>query len=64
MNPDFIILAAGKGKRMLGSSPKVLLSVGGKPMAQHVLDTISSIKKSRAVLVVGDRHSKVKKALS
>ena len=64
MNPDFIILAAGKGKRMLGSSPKVLLSVGGKPMAQHVLDTISSIEKSRAVLVVGDRHSEVKKELS
>ena len=29
MNPDFVVLAAGKGTRMLGPSPKVLLPVGG-----------------------------------
>jgi len=63
MNPDFIVLAAGNGKRMLGSSPKVLLPVGGKPMAQHVLDTISSIEKSRSILVVGDQAKEVKNSL-
>ena len=51
MNTDFVVLAAGEGKRMLGADPKVLLPVAGKPMAQHTLDTISEIKKSRTILV-------------
>ena len=63
MNPDFIVLAAGNGKRMLGSSPKVLLPIGGKPMAQHILDTISGIEKSRSILVVGDQAKEVKNYL-
>ena len=63
MNPDFIVLAAGNGKRMLGSSPKVLLPVGGKPMAQHILDTVSSIEKSRSILVVGNQAKEVKNSL-
>ena len=63
MNPDFIVLAAGNGKRMLGSSPKVLLPIGGKPMAQHILDTVSGIDKSRSILVVGDQAKEVKNSL-
>ena len=63
MNPDFIVLAAGNGKRMLGSSPKVLLPIGGKPMAQHVLDTVSGIEKSRSILVVGEQAKEVKNSL-
>ena len=63
MNTDFIVLAAGNGKRMLGSSPKVLLPIGGKPMAQHILDTISGIEKSRPILVVGDQAKEVKNSL-
>ena len=63
MKPDFIILAAGNGKRMLGSSPKVLLPIGGKPMAQHILDTVLSIEKSRSILVVGNQAKEVKNSL-
>ena len=63
MNPDFIVLAAGNGKRMLGSSPKVLLPIGGKPMAQHILDTVSSIEKSRSILVVSNQAKEVKNSL-
>ena len=63
MNSDFIVLAAGNGKRMLGSSPKVLLPVGGKPMAQHILDTVLSIEKSRSILVVGNQAKEVKNSL-
>lgn len=63
MNSDFIVLAAGNGKRMLGYSPKVLLPVGGKPMAQHILDTVSSIEKSRSILVVGNQVKEVKNSL-
>ena len=64
MNTDFVVLAAGEGKRMLGSAPKVLLPVAGKPMAQHALDTISKIEKSRAILVLGNQAKEVKKALN
>ena len=63
MNPDFIVLAAGNGKRMLGSSPKVLLPIGGKPMAQHILDTVSGIEKSRSILVVGNQAKEIKNSL-
>ena len=64
MKPDFIVLAAGKGNRMLSPLPKVLLPVAGKPMVQHVLDTVSEIEKSRSIIVIGDQASEVKKSLS
>ena len=63
MNTDFIVLAAGKGQRMLGKVPKVLLPLGGKPMAQHVIDTVATIKKSRPIIVIGDQAEEVKKTL-
>ena len=64
MNPDFVVLAAGKGSRMLGPSPKVLLPVGGRAMVQRVLDTVAEIDKSRTILVLGDQAKEVKKALN
>ncbi len=64
MNPDFIVLAAGKGTRMLGPSPKVLLPVGGKAMVQRVLDTVAEIDRSRAILVLGDQAKEVKNSLN
>ena len=63
MNTDFIVLAAGKGQRMLGTLPKVLLSVAGKPMAQHLLDTVAEIKGSQCLVVIGYQAEKVKKIL-
>ena len=63
MNTDFIVLAAGKGQRMLGTCPKVLLPLAGKPMAQHLLDTIAGIKGSQHIIVIGDQAEEVKKTL-
>jgi len=60
MNTDFIILAAGKGSRMGGDLPKVLNLLGGKPLVQHLLDTVSSIKDSQVKLVVGYKPELVK----
>ncbi|MEH6728666.1 MAG: NTP transferase domain-containing protein, partial [Hyphomicrobiales bacterium] len=34
---DIIVLAAGEGTRMKSATPKVLHSVGGLPMLEHVL---------------------------
>jgi len=63
MNIDFIILAAGKGKRMAGHVPKVLKILGGKPMAQHVMDTTKLFKRSKALVVVGNQSKEVKNSL-
>ncbi|MDC0076182.1 bifunctional UDP-N-acetylglucosamine diphosphorylase/glucosamine-1-phosphate N-acetyltransferase GlmU [Gammaproteobacteria bacterium] len=63
MNTDFIILAAGKGTRMGSDLPKVLNLLGGKPLVQHLLDTVSDIKGSRLHLVVGHKPELVKSSL-
>ena len=38
MSLDIVILAAGQGTRMNSRLPKVLHTVAGKPMLQHVID--------------------------
>ena len=63
MNTDFIILAAGKGTRMGSDLPKVLNLLGGKPLVQHLLDTVSDIKGSKVQLVVGHKPDLVKNSL-
>lgn len=63
MNTDFIILAAGKGTRMQSNLPKVLNKLGGKPLVQHLIDTVGDIKGSRTHLVVGHQPELVKSSL-
>ena len=63
MNTDFIILAAGKGTRMGSDLPKVLNLLGGKPLVQHLLDTVSDIKGSKVQLVVGHKPDLVKSSV-
>ena len=48
-----IILAAGKGKRMGGVYPKVLLKLGGRFLIDYVIRTALSLNPSRIVVVVG-----------
>jgi len=43
MTVKAIILAAGNGKRMNSDLPKVLHKLGGKPMVQHVLETVGAL---------------------
>ena len=63
MKPDFVILAAGKGQRMLDNQPKVLQNIAGIPMAQHLLNTVVEIKNSRQIIVIGEEAEKVKSSL-
>ena len=64
MKVDFVVLAAGKGKRMGQEDlPKVLLPLAGRPIAQHLLDTVSSMKESAVRMVVGYKASQVRSAL-
>ena len=53
MSLAVVILAAGKGTRMKSALPKVLHSVAGKPMVQHVVDAASSLDPANIVIVYG-----------
>ena len=64
MNIDFIILAAGKGTRMGGDSPKVLASLAGKPMIQHLIDTVDSFPKSKTSIIVGYKSKEVESGVA
>ena len=63
MNIDFVILAAGKGTRMGGDSPKVLANLAGQPMLQHLINTTENFKQSKRILVVGYKANEVKKQI-
>lgn len=47
-----VILAAGTGSRMLGQT-KQLLPVSGKPLLQHVIDTVKDSTVDEIVVVIG-----------
>ena len=62
---SIVILAAGKGKRMHSSIPKVLHLLGGKPLLRHVIDTALTLQPSQPPLVViGFQGHKIKTILS
>jgi bifunctional UDP-N-acetylglucosamine pyrophosphorylase/glucosamine-1-phosphate N-acetyltransferase len=64
---NIVILAAGQGKRMKSALPKVLQTLAGKPLLQHVLNTALSIQgkqsKSGPIVVVGHGAADVKEFL-
>ncbi len=59
-----IILAAGKGTRMKSDTHKVLHKIAGKPMLLHLLDSLAEADLARTVVVAGDRHEQLVKALA
>ncbi|PKL96655.1 MAG: UDP-N-acetylglucosamine diphosphorylase/glucosamine-1-phosphate N-acetyltransferase [Gammaproteobacteria bacterium HGW-Gammaproteobacteria-8] len=59
-----VVLAAGQGKRMNSSLPKVLQPVGGAPMLQHVLETALALKPEAVHVVVGHGADRVEALLS
>jgi bifunctional UDP-N-acetylglucosamine pyrophosphorylase/glucosamine-1-phosphate N-acetyltransferase len=48
------ILAAGEGKRMRSALPKVLHTLGGKPLLAHVLETASRLEPRATCVVYGE----------
>lgn len=54
-----IVLAAGKGTRMLSDNPKVLHEVQGRPVLQHVLETLASLGFHQPYVVVGSGADRV-----
>lgn len=57
-----VILAAGQGKRMHSSVPKVLHEAGGKPMFQHVCAAAEAAGVEDHVIVVGHGREKLLEA--
>lgn len=48
-----VVLAAGEGTRMRSTLPKVLHSIGGRPMIAHVLEAARSSGADRVAVVIG-----------
>ncbi|MBS7327766.1 MAG: bifunctional UDP-N-acetylglucosamine diphosphorylase/glucosamine-1-phosphate N-acetyltransferase GlmU [Oxalobacter sp.] len=50
---NIVVLAAGMGKRMYSSVPKVLHPLAGRPMLAHVLDSARALDPERLIVVYG-----------
>jgi bifunctional UDP-N-acetylglucosamine pyrophosphorylase/glucosamine-1-phosphate N-acetyltransferase len=64
MSLHIIILAAGMGKRMNSSQPKVLHLLAGKPLLQHVIDTAKSLQPEKIHIIYGHGGEVVKEHLA
>ncbi len=53
MNFSVVILAAGQGKRMCSSLPKVLHQAAGRPLLEHVILAVKPLKPEKIIVVVG-----------
>ena len=58
-----VILAAGQGTRMKSQMPKVLHSVAGRPMIEHVLATADSLAPATITVIVGHGADLVRERL-
>ncbi|MES2297300.1 MAG: bifunctional UDP-N-acetylglucosamine diphosphorylase/glucosamine-1-phosphate N-acetyltransferase GlmU [Pseudomonadota bacterium] len=50
---NVVILAAGMGKRMQSSLPKVLHPLAGKPLLSHVIDTARTLAPGKLCVIYG-----------
>lgn len=58
-----VILAAGAGTRMKSKLPKVIHSVAGRPMVEHVIDAAEENDVDRMIVVIGHEAEQVEKAI-
>lgn len=64
MSLSVIVLAAGQGKRMYSTLPKVLHSIAGQPMLAHVLATVQSLQADQCIVVYGHGGKQVRTAFT
>ncbi|MDX1625058.1 MAG: bifunctional UDP-N-acetylglucosamine diphosphorylase/glucosamine-1-phosphate N-acetyltransferase GlmU [Wenzhouxiangellaceae bacterium] len=64
MELHVVVLAAGEGKRMNSSLPKVLQPLGGQPMLAHVLDAARALDPAAVHVVVGHGSERVRKQVA
>jgi bifunctional UDP-N-acetylglucosamine pyrophosphorylase / glucosamine-1-phosphate N-acetyltransferase len=61
---SIVILAAGEGKRMKSTLPKVLQPLAGAPLLKHVLDTARTLAPEAIHVVYGHGGEQVRAALA
>ena len=57
-------MAAGKGTRMKSGRPKVLHRLGGRALAQHVIDTAARVSARSVVVITGHGAEQVEAGLT
>ncbi|MGC4394997.1 bifunctional UDP-N-acetylglucosamine diphosphorylase/glucosamine-1-phosphate N-acetyltransferase GlmU [Hydrogenophaga sp. T2] len=60
---DVVVMAAGKGTRMKSQRPKVLHRLGGRALAQHVIDCAAGLKARSVVVITGHGAEQVEAGL-
>lgn len=61
---DVVVMAAGKGTRMKSLRPKVLHRLGGRALAQHVIDTAAGLSARSVVVITGHGAEQVEAGLA
>jgi len=56
---SIIILAAGKGKRMISSKPKVLIDLAGKKMIDYPIALAIKLKADKIIVVLGSQYEMI-----
>lgn len=64
MSLSVVILAAGKGSRMNSNKPKVLQTLAGKPLVEHVVESVEKLNPDNIVVVTGHLKEQVESALN
>ncbi len=62
-NLEVIVLAAGQGKRMHSALPKVLHTIGGKPLLSHVLGAAGALEPRHIHVVYGHGGEQVRQQI-
>jgi len=57
MGVTALVMAGGKGSRMILREEKPLLKVGGKPMIEHVLEALKEAEKIDEIVVAVSKHT-------
>jgi len=59
-----VIMAAGKGTRMKSKLPKVMHSLAGKSLIEHVLETVNQVGIERPLVIVGHGREEIESRIS
>jgi len=63
MELSIVILAAGRGTRMMSDLPKVLHTLAGKPLLEHVVQTALTLKPDQIIVIYGYQGEQLKARL-